>query len=1279
MKFKIIQISILCSFFAELWSQSSHHVLRWDTTFHPQQALRLSDFHFAGESYRTIDNPLPVFRLDIPVQGPGTLSVRLLVKEEQSGPFELPADDFATLPEHYPFGAVVEAERGTFVGRIYLHPLKRLKGHQLALLRDFELEWEFQQAPSLPPLPEFKTESVLASGIWHKIAVPQRGIYRMGRDFFQQALNIDVKGLDPRRIQLYGNGGQMLPESTDESFVDDLAENAIYFKGEADGSFDDGDFILFYAPGPDKVAYDPAVEDFSYRKNIYEDSAYYFLRIGGEVGKRMETVAHAGVPGYSGDHTYGYIHYENDLVNLLDLDPGGEGSGKDWYGDELSNTRELDFGNTFIFDHMDLSRNGRFSYSFAGRAAIQSKVSAEVEATSVQNTINPIVYSSISRFAQLARRSETFQPVSDLVRTVIRYPQLSGNTASQGWLDYFRICAWSKLVWNNKTIYILDPESAAHELSLFSIQQAPASIKFWDLTDPAAVHFLRDTVVPGGARGFVARTKNQYGQFAAFDEGQAFPAPGYAGAIGNQNLHGITGADMLIVYNRAFEEEAERLATHRSSHSGLRIRVAEQGQVFNEFSSGSQDPAAIRNFCRMLYLRDTAFRYLVLFGDGSYDLRHRNPKDPDENFIASFQTDESLDPIYAFPSDDFYGLLDPGESNNLSGKLDLNIGRLCARNPVEAKNLVDKIIRYDTDPRTHGEWKLTTVYSADDEDSNIHFQQAETIANKAKAAHPVFNQEKIYLDAFLQKTTPGGERYPDANQAFYNAFFQGSLVVNYLGHGGYTGLAQERVFQNTDIAEYDNFYKLPLVVVASCTFNGFDDPSKTNAGEEGLHNQNGGFLALFSTVRAVYSDDNFDLTQSVYENLLRLENGSPLSLGEVIRRAKNQHSSGFILPNSRKFLLFGDPSQQLALPRLSNRVTRINGEDPALRQDTIRALERLEVEGVVEDHQGLLQTQFNGKLFVTVFDKEIQLSTKANDPGSSVAKFRLQKNVIYKGVADVVSGQWNFSFIVPKDINYAFGPGKISLYSSDGASLEGAGYEDRFTLGGVSEGQIGDNDPPVVEVFLNDSLFISGGICGPDPKLYIQLRDDVGLNISGNSIGHDITAVLDSDSRYPIVLNPYFTASLTDPAQGVVLYPMKGLTPGKHHIAVTAWDISNNPGYGELEFTVVDDAEFAVENTYNFPNPFAEHTTFNLATNQSVPELDLLVEIQSLGGMRVRTLRQTVVNNGFRLVQLVWDGRDEDGNELPGGVYPYRVVLTARRGNELLQRSSSYQKSVLVR
>lgn len=275
-----------------------------------------------------------------------------------------------------------------------------------------------------------------------------------------------------------------------------------------------------------------------------------------------------------------------------------------------------------------------------------------------------------------------------------------------------------------------------------------------------------------------------------------------------------------------------------------------------------------------------------------------------------------------------------------------------------------------------------------------------------------------------------------------------------MGHGGYSGLAQERILQNTDIKTLENYYKLPLVIVASCTFNGFDDPTKTNAGEEGLHNQQGGFLALFSTVRAVYSDDNFDLTSSVYNYIFQFENGLPLPLGEIMRRAKNDNSAGFIRTNSRKFLLFGDPAQRLAIPLLKNEVDSINSKPLSAVADTFHALETMNVIGRVTDQNGVLQSDFNGKLYVTVYDKEISLRTKANDPTSYTATYKLQKNIIYKGLVNVNAGKWNFSFIIPKDINYEFGKGKISLYATDEKTKDAAGYEDRLIIGGVSNDSI---------------------------------------------------------------------------------------------------------------------------------------------------------------------------------------------------------------------------------
>ncbi|MBK8955329.1 MAG: type IX secretion system sortase PorU [Saprospiraceae bacterium] len=1281
MKFKIISFLFLSVFFLNAQTHKLEFSLKWDLQAFTSNGNTIQYLDFENAHRKAGENRLPFFKYEFELNQKGTLKAKLILKNEVAQDASFTGSEFNEIKDAYVLNTYVLESRSTFTGIIEVMPLRKSEDSKLSLLYNFEIEYEFIPEFSPLPGPDFTRISALSSGIWHKVSIPKRGLYKLDRSFFSNVMKVDVNAIDPRKIQLFGNGGKMLPESNDDVFIDDLKENAVYFKGESDGVFNDGDFMLFYADGPDTYQYDPATHHYNYRKNVYMDESVYYIRLDGSNAKRIAAIESAMNPSYTSTQTYDFIQYENDLVNLLDLDPGGEGSGKDWYGEELSNSREFDFGNHFIFENIDLNQKAKFSFSFAGRSTSSSTVIAEVEDKSVSQSIFQVVISSISRFANVAKRTDEFQPVSDLVKAKIRYPQINGIT-SEGWLDYFRISAFRKLLWNsssNKPIYILDPVSFQEDVTRFQVEKAGTGKLVWDITDPLEINMIKPLPASGDLLQFSVPTRNAYKQLLVFDELSTYPAPNYLGSSGNQNLHGLDEIDMVIIYHSDFKNEAEELQSHRAQFSGLRVAAVEIKQIYNEFSSGSQDPAALRNFCRMLYMRNPTFKYLLLFGDGSYDLRYRNKKDPDENFIVSYETDESLDPITSFPSDDFFGLLDPGEGKNLTGKLDINIGRLVARDSSEAKNLVNKIIRYDKDPKTMGEWKLNTLYTADDEDSNIHFHQAETIAQKTAEANPVFNQEKIYLDAFTQTTTPGGERYPEVNKAIANSFFQGTLVMNYLGHGGYTGLAQERVFQNNEIPNLENYYKLPLVIVASCTFNGYDDPSKTNAGEEGLHNTNGGFLALFSTVRAVYSDDNFDLTSSVYKLLFQFENGKPLPLGEIMRRAKNEHASGFILVNSRKFLLFGDPAQHLAIPLYKNKVTTINDKPIGTAVDTFRALERVNVRGVVTDQNDVLQSDFNGKLYITVFDKEIELRTKANDPGSFEDRFSIQKNIIYKGLVNVENGNWFFSFKIPKDINYEFGKGKISLYATDEKSRDAAGYENQFIVGGVSSDTLVDDNPPVVKAFINDANFISGGICGPEPKLYAQISDDSGINISGNSIGHDLIAVIDQNTRNPIVLNQYYTSQFNNPLEGEVLYLLPQLSAGKHSITVTAWDVANNFGTGTVEFVVIDENDLVIRDVYNYPNPFNDYTKFQFQTNISSTQMDVEIDIRAISGQGVRKLKQRFLNNGYRVISMQWDGRDDGGSEIPNGVYTYKINIEAKNGQELLKKQSLPQKLVLLK
>ena len=104
--------------------------------------------------------------------------------------------------------------------------------------------------------------SVLHAGNWYKVAVEERGVYRITYDDFRK-MGFDAQ-IDPRKIQVFGNVGGMLPQSNNASRPADLTENAIVVSGEDDGSFDRGDYILFFGEGPDRIKYNVQREIFDY-------------------------------------------------------------------------------------------------------------------------------------------------------------------------------------------------------------------------------------------------------------------------------------------------------------------------------------------------------------------------------------------------------------------------------------------------------------------------------------------------------------------------------------------------------------------------------------------------------------------------------------------------------------------------------------------------------------------------------------------------------------------------------------------------------------------------------------------------------------------------------------------------------------------------------------------------------------------------------------------------------------------------------------------------------
>ena len=1229
--------------------------------------------NFEGAQYCPQKLGIPILLLQAPINKNAIVNVELR---------NITTEEITDAPKNYRISEDFKINHGIYTenrqGKIWIEieALRNNKG-RIEKLIDYEIIIQEKQnnLAFSPPPPPFKLTSILSNGDIYKIAVKENGIYKIDKNFLEKNLKLNLSGIDPRKISIYGNGGDKLPELNATNRIDDLEELAIYISGENDGSFDANDQILFYANGPDLLTYNLATQDFDFTKNIYSEWSYYFIKINTQNGKRISQKNKITGSFPLSNKSLQCIHYEKDLVNLLEYNTCNHGTGQRWAGESIGITRPFESMDLFRFPNIVMGSDIKLTGYYVARAGGNSLLDISLNSSGMQKTVYGVDLDICTNpTASGVDFSLSSKATTELVSVKLQ-PKISSSISHESWIDFIQVSATTLNNFSKNIFQIFDPNTAINPINSYEIDLANKDVNVWDITDFHQVKSIA-TDFENGKIKFNDQSQNQIKKYWIFNPLLEIKSPEYISKVENQNLHSIQDLELLIVYYSEFKEEAFRLKKHREDFSKLKVEAIEISTIYNEFASGTQDPTALRDFCRMIYSRSPNFKYLLLVGDASYDYRHLDKKVNNENLVPTYQTMESFDPILGFPSDDYFGLLDDSEGNNLDGFLDISIGRIIARNLAEVKNQVDKIIQYDIAPESLGDWRLNMIFASDDEDSNAHINQTEIIADENKSK--IYNLQKIYFDAYEQVSTPGGERYPEATKAINASVFQGALSMTYMGHGGPTGLAQERVLLDDDIRKWENNFRLPLLITATCSFNAFDDPSITNAGEYALHNK-AGAIALFSTVRAVYSDDNFQLTKGVHSKFFEKTNGRYYTIGEILKISKNENTSGFIKFNSRKFMLFGDPSQTLAYPKYEHSIVSINDKPLGSVKDTFRALELMKVKGFVQDGQGNKLTSFNGELSATVFDKEINLKTKGNDPGSSPFQYNIQKNIIFKGSSEVKNGDWEFSFYIPKDINYEFGLGKISLYASDLKSSDAASYTDAFIIGGVSSKIINDDNPPVVKLYINDENFVNGGITNQRPKIYSKISDDLGINITGNSIGHDLTAILDANSQNPIILNNYFKSKLNDSREGEVLYPLNELSPGKHSITLTAWDISNKMGQASIEFNVLDNNIFGLDRVLNYPNPFSNHTEFQFETNLTNTEFDVTIHIQTISGKIVKTIQTKVRSEGNRIAGIPWDGKDDFGSPLGNGIYIYSVKLRAVINGETFSKTSNFQKLVKIR
>lgn len=1160
-------------------------------------------------------------------------------------------------------------DRGENKVSFYYYPIINING-AVKMVKEVKIKVESQvNNQSQDRAATFASSSVLASGSWYKIGVASTGVHKIDQNFLTNA-GISTSGLNPNHINVYGNHTPNLPISNNDYHPDDLIKNAIHIVGDGDNSFDSNDYILFYATGPDVLGINSS--DFDLRKNNLDSLNYYYIHIdGSDSPKRIGSVGNSASASTHNTTTFNeVVLHENNDVNLIK-------SGNSWLGEnfEVVNSADISMSLPNISGSSPVQMETVYgAYMTSGTGNLQILVNG-----SVKDDIAASITGSSYTEARLFTSQVNFSHSSSTFNVTVNWNASSPSSAA--WLDYI-------VVNYRRTANLSSGQNLIRDLSKvgignvvqYSVAGASSSSFFWEVTDPTDAKTVQGNL--SGSIFTFTHDADSLRSYIAFNSNQA-KTPIYMNSIANQNLHALGQIDYIIVSHNTLLPQAERLADlHRSN--GTTVQVVDVQKVYNEFSSGVADPVAVRWFMKMFYDRangDPALmpKYLCLFGDGSYDPLNRIPGN---NYLVptynNTDLDSDIDYVDSYTSDDFFGILDDTEAMLPSDMMDVAVGRIPVTTLEDAEHVVNKIEHYmrfgsslygnasgvqcddNGYASTFGDWRNRLVLVADDENGGQFVRDCEEMSDSTEKLHPEINIEKIYLDAYQQIITSGGQRYPDVEEAISQNITKGALVFNYVGHGGETGLTLERVLTYAMIEEWKNINKLTLFVSATCEFSRFDDPERVSAGERVLTLPFGGAVGLLTTTRLVYISLNTELVRNLYTVLFIEENGEPLPLGEIIRRTKNLTSA---TDNKRNFTLLGDPALRLGKPKPVIVTDSINGVNVSMVSDTLKALSKVTVSGHVGNASGGVLTSYNGIVYPTVFDKWKQRSTLGQDPASPVLGFDTQNNIIYKGKATVKNGYFSFSFVVPKDIDYAYGKGKISYYSNN-TNSNSYGYDTSIVVGGVDPNGIVDDIGPTVDLYMNDQNFANGGLTDESPLFLAEIADENGINTTGNGIGHDIILILDNKTAEPIILNNFYEADLDTYQSGKVSYQFNQLEPGNHTITFKVWDVNNNSSESTLEFVVVEDQELGISHLLNYPNPFTTNTDFYFEHNQVCHALDVKIEIFTVSGKLVKTIIQNVNTSAFRSEGINWDGRDDYGDKLGRGVYVYRLSIETDEGKK---------------
>jgi hypothetical protein len=1281
---KIILFSLIATVaIGSIWSQNRRVVIDWDA-----QQKSAASSGFSAKNSQAAKRSAGILAIsevqvnyserwqDTNFATPGSLEISNISFQPATAA-DLQKVDRTLIPSNIDASLYSSTARGQVFTTLSVVPLVNRNG-SIQKITSFDVRYSYGRQ-SLPSRNINVTNSVLATGNWYKFKVEKTGVHRIDRRFLEN-LGMDVNGINPRNLKVYGNGGKPLPLLNVENTVFDLPETPIQVVGEEDGSFDSGDFILFY--GTNTKGYDFENDT---HLNPYSDDSFYYVTADGGAGKRVQPMVEP-----TGNSTVSITQFNEVQFHEVDEESPAK-VGRRWYGNRFTIENEQRY--EFTFPNIVPGAPMRVMVRAAAASETNTSMSVSINST----TMNPLNFTRVSgqTFLNPKLLDEEIPAAGETVTVDLTYNN-GGNPSSIGYLDYVHVEALRQLTGvNGQLSFRYNQAETLAGVGEYQLTNASQFTQVWDVTNPA---FITNTLNEGNAatfsfkapmgqiREYVAVNPSDYFQPVQISDSRV-PNQDIKGTIFKDASGGFQDVDYVIITAPFLLQPALRLANHHKQMRGLRVKVVTTDKIYEEFSSGKQDIGAIRNFVRYVYENASSpnnrIKYLGIFGDTSVDYKNRLPGN--NNVVPTFHTLLSTNTISSFMSDDFFGSLDidegtiglvrdgrPGSRLDID-MLDVAVGRILADNVSLANAMVDKIINY-TSRETYGNWRNNFVLVSDDVDKSGEQRlqlDLDELGDTINVKKPFINVKKIHSDAFRQQSSAGGDRYPDVNEAIKDAIDVGAVIFNYFGHGGEDGLAHEFIYSQQMARDFQNRDRLPCIVTVTCEFTKFDDPQRITAGELTYMNREGGAISMVTTTRSISIFLGIEYNEALAEQLFGYGQNVPNTPAEGLRISKNNIGDDL----RRVVFYIGDPAMPLAFPRQSIRLTTLNGVPLAQATDTLKALSRVRLGGEVVTENGQLISDYSGVVEMKIFDKNVQRQTLDNDNQGVVMNFTTLGEGLFNGQASVTNGKFEVEFVVPRDIQIPVGNGRVSLYARRDNVLEDqTGFNLDLKVGGLNQNAPEDNLGPTIRLFMNDESFVSGGVTNDSPIILAKLEDENGIN-TASGIGHDIIAILDGDEANPFVLNDYYQTEVDDFTRGTANYKLRDLEEGVHTLTLRAWDVYNNSSTAEIQFVVAGDDELKITRVLNYPNPFVNYTEFWFNHNRPFEPLEVQVQVFTVTGKVVWTKNQIINTDGFLSRDIVWDGRDDFGDRIGKGVYVYKITVKSTLTN---QQTEKFEKLVIL-